>query len=172
MPPGAHKALPTEYCCWSPASSKNIPSAAILFRLCCSWRATYPTCKCMWANLPNLLPRYRVRLSITKSTPLRATTPAPNISATGCLKPCRATSLPFLPTGKNVNPTCLHSLAQAALQAQNKMKAIKKENLPAKICITCQRPFSWRKKWEKVWPEVKYCSDRCRMNKPKTAPAP
>jgi len=23
-------------------------------------------------------------------------------------------------------------------------------------------PFDWRKKWEKVWDEVKYCSDRCR----------
>nr|WP_232727952.1 DUF2256 domain-containing protein [Acidovorax sp. 69] len=23
-------------------------------------------------------------------------------------------------------------------------------------------PFTWRKKWEKVWDEVKYCSDRCR----------
>ncbi|MCA6329365.1 MAG: DUF2256 domain-containing protein, partial [Phenylobacterium sp.] len=23
-------------------------------------------------------------------------------------------------------------------------------------------PFAWRKKWEKVWDEVKYCSERCR----------
>lgn len=35
----------------------------------------------------------------------------------------------------------------------------------AKICYTCGRPFQWRKKWEKVWDEVKYCSDRCRTNK-------
>ena len=41
-------------------------------------------------------------------------------------------------------------------------KQIKKENLPQKICIICKRPFSWRKKWEKVWDEVKYCSDKCR----------
>jgi hypothetical protein len=27
------------------------------------------------------------------------------------------------------------------------------------------KPFAWRKKWEKVWDEVKYCSDKCRMNK-------
>ena len=45
------------------------------------------------------------------------------------------------------------------------MKQIKKENLPSKICIVCNRPFSWRKKWEKVWDEVKYCSDKCRMTK-------
>jgi hypothetical protein len=44
------------------------------------------------------------------------------------------------------------------------MKMIKKANLPSKICIYCQRPFTWRKKWEKVWDEVKYCSDRCRMS--------
>ncbi|MFZ9503192.1 MAG: DUF2256 domain-containing protein [Cyclobacteriaceae bacterium] len=43
--------------------------------------------------------------------------------------------------------------------------AHKKLNLPEKICLTCSRPFSWRKKWEKNWDDVKYCSDRCRMNK-------
>lgn len=50
----------------------------------------------------------------------------------------------------------------------NVMKQIKKENLPAKICVVCNRPFNWRKKWEKVWDQVKYCSDKCRMNKSKT----
>ncbi|WP_324207939.1 DUF2256 domain-containing protein [Flavobacterium sp.] len=43
----------------------------------------------------------------------------------------------------------------------------KKVNLPEKICNACQRPFSWRKKWEKNWEDVKYCSDKCRMNKNK-----
>jgi hypothetical protein len=42
----------------------------------------------------------------------------------------------------------------------------KKTNLPEKICQTCQRPFTWRKKWAKDWPDVKYCSERCRRNKP------
>lgn len=42
------------------------------------------------------------------------------------------------------------------------MKGVKKQNLPEKICPVCQRPFTWRKKWAKVWDEVKYCSDRCR----------
>ncbi|MFD2525582.1 DUF2256 domain-containing protein [Flavihumibacter stibioxidans] len=45
------------------------------------------------------------------------------------------------------------------------MKTVKKENLPVKVCIVCNRPFSWRKKWSKVWTEVKYCSDKCRKNK-------
>ncbi|MEQ1643133.1 MAG: DUF2256 domain-containing protein [Pyrinomonadaceae bacterium] len=41
-----------------------------------------------------------------------------------------------------------------------------KSTLPEKICVQCKRPFSWRKRWEKVWDEVKYCSERCRKTKP------
>ncbi|RKS90357.1 uncharacterized protein DUF2256 [Flavobacterium limicola] len=33
------------------------------------------------------------------------------------------------------------------------------------MCLVCNRPFSWRKKWEKVWDEVKYCSEKCKRNK-------
>ena len=29
-------------------------------------------------------------------------------------------------------------------------------------CLACARPMVWRKKWAKVWDEVKYCSDKCR----------
>jgi hypothetical protein len=54
------------------------------------------------------------------------------------------------------------------LQPNLKMKNKKKEFLPQKICIVCQRPFTWRKKWEKVWDEVKYCSDKCRTGRHKT----
>ncbi|MBM3178356.1 MAG: DUF2256 domain-containing protein [Bacteroidetes bacterium] len=46
---------------------------------------------------------------------------------------------------------------------------MKKTFLPEKICVVCGRPFSWRKKWEKVWSEVRYCSDRCRMNRNKSS---
>ncbi len=38
----------------------------------------------------------------------------------------------------------------------------RKPHLPEKTCVVCQRPFAWRKKWEKVWDEVRYCSDACR----------
>jgi hypothetical protein len=38
----------------------------------------------------------------------------------------------------------------------------RKSDLPQKTCAACGRPFVWRKKWEKVWAEVRYCSDRCR----------
>ncbi|MDG1094972.1 MAG: DUF2256 domain-containing protein [Methylophilaceae bacterium] len=33
------------------------------------------------------------------------------------------------------------------------------------MCKVCNKPFSWRKKWKKVWNEVKYCSERCRREK-------
>ncbi|MDA0701354.1 MAG: DUF2256 domain-containing protein [Flavobacteriaceae bacterium] len=37
--------------------------------------------------------------------------------------------------------------------------------LAQKTCPVCQRPFSWRKKWEKNWESVVYCSEKCRRNK-------
>lgn len=38
---------------------------------------------------------------------------------------------------------------------------------PEKICVTCGLPFTWRKKWERDWEHVKYCSDACRRGKPR-----
>lgn len=38
--------------------------------------------------------------------------------------------------------------------------------IPDKICQTCGRAITWRKKWEKDWEEVRYCSTRCRKSKP------
>ena len=40
-------------------------------------------------------------------------------------------------------------------------RGVKKENLPSKICVICQRPFTWRKKWENCWDEVTTCSKSC-----------
>ena len=45
------------------------------------------------------------------------------------------------------------------------MKMKRKSDLPEKVCPVCKRPFNWRKKWEKNWNEVVYCSDKCRKNK-------
>jgi len=42
---------------------------------------------------------------------------------------------------------------------------VKKENLPTKNCLVCQKPFTWRKKWQLVWSDVKYCSERCKRHK-------
>lgn len=35
-----------------------------------------------------------------------------------------------------------------------------------KLCQTCGRAFSWRKKWERDWDVIRYCSDACRGHKP------
>ncbi|GMH66063.1 hypothetical protein TrRE_jg2498 [Triparma retinervis] len=40
-------------------------------------------------------------------------------------------------------------------------RGVKKENLPSKVCVTCGRPFTWRKKWERCWDEVTTCSKSC-----------
>ncbi len=34
-----------------------------------------------------------------------------------------------------------------------------------KICLTCNKPYNWRKKWIRDWHNVKYCSEKCRRNK-------
>ncbi|MDB3951728.1 DUF2256 domain-containing protein [Gammaproteobacteria bacterium] len=41
----------------------------------------------------------------------------------------------------------------------------KKITLPSKICLNCKKEFKWRKKWERDWKEVKYCSERCKRSK-------
>lgn len=41
-------------------------------------------------------------------------------------------------------------------------KMRRKADLPQKRCVHCGLAFAWRKKWENVWNEVKFCSVRCR----------
>ena len=36
--------------------------------------------------------------------------------------------------------------------------------LPRKVCVSCGRSFAWRKKWERDWETVRYCSNACRRN--------
>ena len=33
---------------------------------------------------------------------------------------------------------------------------------PTKTCVLCGREIQWRKKWERDWDGVKYCSKSCR----------
>ena len=49
-----------------------------------------------------------------------------------------------------------------------------KQSLPSKPCVACGRPMTWRKRWEKNWDEVKYCSDACRRrgSAPLQSPGP
>ncbi len=41
-------------------------------------------------------------------------------------------------------------------------KMRRKGDLPSKPCARCGRPFTWRRKWARVWDEVRYCSEACR----------
>ena len=34
--------------------------------------------------------------------------------------------------------------------------------IPSKPCAGCGRTITWRKKWERDWDEVRWCSDACR----------
>ncbi|WP_395010204.1 DUF2256 domain-containing protein [Undibacterium sp.] len=45
------------------------------------------------------------------------------------------------------------------------MKMRKKSDLPSKLCASCGLSFTWRKKWEKDWEAVKFCSERCRRTR-------
>ncbi len=36
---------------------------------------------------------------------------------------------------------------------------------PPKTCASCGRTIEWRKKWERNWDSVRYCSDGCRRRK-------
>lgn len=36
---------------------------------------------------------------------------------------------------------------------------------PPKACTVCGRAITWRKKWERDWDSVRFCSDRCRGRK-------
>ena len=47
------------------------------------------------------------------------------------------------------------------------MRGVRKSDLPTRTCATCGRPFAWRKRWAKVWDEVRYCSDACRARRPR-----
>ena len=44
-------------------------------------------------------------------------------------------------------------------------KTISKQNLPSKVCVVCNRPFTWRKKWEKCWDDVTTCSKSCNASR-------
>lgn len=34
----------------------------------------------------------------------------------------------------------------------------------SKICVACGRTIEWRKKWERTWDDVRYCSAACRKH--------
>lgn len=50
--------------------------------------------------------------------------------------------------------------------------ADRRDTLPQKTCPVCQRAFAWRKKWERDWDSVVYCSDACRRGTPRGRAGP
>ena len=38
-------------------------------------------------------------------------------------------------------------------------------DVPSKPCAVCGRTITWRKKWERDWDQVRFCSDGCRRRK-------
>ncbi|NBO35243.1 MAG: DUF2256 domain-containing protein [Actinobacteria bacterium] len=37
-----------------------------------------------------------------------------------------------------------------------------KNGFAPKVCLTCGLEFEWRKKWQRDWENVKYCSEKCK----------
>ncbi len=52
------------------------------------------------------------------------------------------------------------------MEKKSKFQGLKRI-LATKMCMACDRPFQYRKKWEGVWAEIKYCSERCKKLAPR-----
>lgn len=70
-------------------------------------------------------------------------------------------------------PTAVFSTGVASRCLGDPMAGMRrKADLPPKPCVVCGRPFAWRKKWERDWANVKYCSEGCRASTPQPASGP
>ncbi len=49
--------------------------------------------------------------------------------------------------------------------------AVRESTPAAKTCAACGRTITWRKKWERDWESIRFCSDACRAHKPGTREA-
>ncbi len=61
----------------------------------------------------------------------------------------------------------LHARRGKVFDSSKMPRGVKKENLPTKLCVVCNRPFTWRKKWERCWDEVSTCSKSCNAQRRK-----
>jgi len=71
--------------------------------------------------------------------------------------------LPGQAVYKREDASTRRTLRRRAGRYNGVMKMRKKSDLPSKVCAHCSLPFTWRKKWERDWEQVKYCSERCRL---------
>lgn len=49
------------------------------------------------------------------------------------------------------------------MSSANKQPVLQRSD--TKSCASCGRVIVWRKKWERNWADVKFCSDACRSRK-------
>ena len=54
------------------------------------------------------------------------------------------------------------------MAASSKSSFRNPHNLPVKTCVVCNKPFTWRKKWERDWDEIQTCSQRCNSERKKS----
>ena len=55
---------------------------------------------------------------------------------------------------------------------EGKESVVPNHHLPTKVCVRCKREFAWRKKWERDWEQVKYCSKKCAATKAEASEPP
>lgn len=145
-----------------PSSRSQPPSLSVIRPRCClahSVRA--PQRALPTADFPR-----RSTISHYENHPpaTRRATPAPHAPALAFSSPFPLSALPAL-GGTSARPRslCVSGVRAMSARGGNSEGASRKGGAqkPSKICVTCQRPFEWRKKWERCWDEVTTCSKRC-----------
>jgi hypothetical protein len=63
---------------------------------------------------------------------------------------------------RSATSSTLDEIPTGTVMKNAKGKTVGKAQLPEKICLSCNKPFAWRKKWARDWEHVVYCSDKCR----------
>jgi hypothetical protein len=107
---------------------------------------------------------YRASIDIIKNIPAvqhwKQTVPRP---------PQRFRGIPINLHPYPISETNLSRACECAARArfkQTNAKAAMSVSRDPKVCQSCGRKITWRKKWERCWEEIKYCSDKCRRSKP------
>jgi len=66
---------------------------------------------------------------------------------------------------KNAIGVCLSMPSNKPARESESIVYDRGKHIPAKICVVCDRQFTWRKKWERCWEEVTTCSKSCKAKK-------
>ena len=80
------------------------------------------------------------------------------------------TNLPIQLVSKDPHCALIHDpmifgVRQSANSVLNMSREAQTKNgFAPRICVTCGKPFEWRKKWARDWEKVLYCSRRCQKN--------